>query len=232
MRSISSPFGRRAALNGAFQASELRKLLARTRVDNVIDIGANRGQFVLLVADMLPDANIFAFEPQQRARETLESVADVVPNNVECFPFALGAEEKSTQIFVADEDDSSSLLEPTSRQVALFPGSKIVSSEEIQVRRAETAVPSGAFAERTLVKIDVQGMELDVLESFSELQLGCVDQLLVELSLEELYSGQPLASDIISWLSTRGFTLCDVGANSSSGIDNVQVDAFFIRKDR
>lgn len=230
-RGLGSSHGRRAALSGAFQAAELRKVLGHTRADNVIDIGANRGQFVLLVADLLPQAKVFAFEPQSRPHATLSAVADLVPNLVQCFPYALGTESRTAEIFVADEDDSSSLLKPTSRQVDLFPGSEVVGTEKIEIRRAGVVIPQEAFAGRTLVKIDVQGMELEVLKSFDPEQLGSIEQFLVELSLEELYTGQPLASEVISWLSVHGFNLVNVGGISAIGGANTQVDALFSRNE-
>jgi len=56
------------------------------------------------------------------------------------------------------------------------------------------------------LKIDVQGGELDVLKGCGD-ALSAIDWVYVEASHVTLYSGQPLAGDIVRFLTERGFTL-------------------------
>jgi len=59
---------------------------------------------------------------------------------------------------------------------------------------------------RNLLKIDVQGFELEVLKS-AETLLPLFDWVYVECSYVPLYEGQALANEIISYLEACGFRL-------------------------
>jgi len=57
-----------------------------------------------------------------------------------------------------------------------------------------------------MLKIDVQGFELQALRGCEEL-LDCFTYIYVECSFTELYEGQALADEIIEWLRKRNFVL-------------------------
>ena len=77
----------------------------------------------------------------------------------------------------------------------------------IRVTRLSDALPAGVIAALALLKLDVQGFELQAL------LWGCADVLArfawvyVECSFMELYAGQALADAVIAWLRERGFVL-------------------------
>ena len=60
-----------------------------------------------------------------------------------------------------------------------------------------------------LLKIDVQGYELAVLAGCDSL-LAAFAFVYVECSFVELYDGQALATDVVDFLSARGFALAGV----------------------
>lgn len=57
-----------------------------------------------------------------------------------------------------------------------------------------------------MLKIDVQGFELELLKGATEL-LPHIQDVYVECSFIELYQGQALASEVIDLLRDHGFTL-------------------------
>jgi hypothetical protein len=67
-----------------------------------------------------------------------------------------------------------------------------------------TSIPPAA-----LLKIDVQGFELDVLQGCEDI-LNRFSHLYIECSFIELYEGQALAHQIIAWLEQRSFILVGV----------------------
>ena len=91
-------------------------------------------------------------------------------------------------------------------QQRLFPGTGEVRTETIRMRRLADLVPAGDIKTPALLKLDVQGFELEVLRGCEEL-LECFAYVYAECSFVELYSGQALAHDVIGWLAGRGFVL-------------------------
>jgi hypothetical protein len=80
-----------------------------------------------------------------------------------------------------------------------------------------------------VIKIDVQGGELEVLRGAEETLLS-TDALLIECSFVELYAGQALAHEVIAHLASRGFRLA--GAHDPEygpGGECIQADLLFER---
>jgi FkbM family methyltransferase len=57
-------------------------------IRTVIDVGANVGQFALLMADLLPGVTILSFEPLAECCATLKAALATVPDT-HCFQVAL-----------------------------------------------------------------------------------------------------------------------------------------------
>ena len=66
-----------------------------------------------------------------------------------------------------------------------------------------------SIPQTSLLKVDVQGYELDVLIGSEDI-LDKFSYLYIECSFVELYEGQALAGEIISWLNQREFALSSI----------------------
>lgn len=192
----------------------------------VIDVGASRGQFALFASRRFAEARIVSFEPLPGPAAKLE---EVLGTRVDVRRTAVGSRPGRATVHVSRSDDSSSLLPIGSRQVEEFPG-----TGEAGSHAAETTTLDLAFAEPPerpcLLKIDVQGFELEVLRG-AERTLGDVDEALVECSFIELYEGQPLADQIIAFMLEQGLRLKGVhGLSRSTGGEQIQADFHFRRE--
>ena len=107
---------------------------------------------------------------------------------------------------VSARDDSSSLLPISSLQDEKFPGTSEVGTVNVRVAPLYTFVSEGDIESPAMLKLDVQGYELDALRGCETL-LHKFDWIYCECSFVELYSGQSLAADVINWLFDRGFTI-------------------------
>lgn len=194
----------------------------------VVDVGANRGQFALLARHRFPGARLYCFEPLDEPRRRLTSVL-AGDANAQIFGMALSTEAGEMAMNVSASDDSSSLLAMTHEQTALFPGTETVGKVGVAVARLDDVLGDEALDAPCLLKIDVQGAELDVLRGATGI-LDRIDEMLVECSFVELYSGQPLADEVISFLRTQDFSLNGVYSPTYDGAGRcIQADLLFGR---
>lgn len=175
----------------------------------VIDVGAHHGQFAIFARERFPRARVYCFEPLPEALRVFRGVLGEDPQ-VKLFSLALGSEVSTSQaMHVSKLDDSSSLLPIMPRYTTAFPGTDEDASVAVPVSTLDQVMEPEAAKRPCLLKIDVQGFELQVLRG-GERTLDSVDELLIECSFVELYAGQALAGELISHMWARGFRLVGV----------------------
>jgi len=204
---------------------EHTRLLQDIKVGTLIDIGANRGQFSLLVRHHFPAAEIHAFEPLEPEGRVLQSV---VSGHIAYYPFALGERAGEETFYVASRRDSSSLFVPGAAQEAAS-GVTLTASINVRVARLTELLNVADLPRPILMKIDVQGGELDVLKGAAD-ALPLIDSIYAEVSFLTLYEGQPLASDITAYLHDNGFTLRGVYNHYfAAGVGPTQADFLYVQ---
>jgi hypothetical protein len=131
-------------------------------------------------------------------------------------------------MYVTAKDDSSSALEVDKNQSEIF-GTKVSETCEVRCGRLEEFVTPDMLTGRTLLKIDTQGFELEVLRGSANL-LPDILAVYCEVSFVPLYKGQPLASEIIHFLKESGFDLRGVyNTVSDKNLGPVQADMLFMK---
>lgn len=204
--------------------AEHRHVLART-LATVVDIGANRGQFALAARRWAPSARVFAFEPLPGPASVFKVVFSGDPNVV-FHDSAIGPLAGQSTMHISARDDSSSLLPISSLQAKMFPGTGEVETTIVRVAPLESFLRAEDIESPAMLKLDVQGFELEALRGCESLLQG-FEWVYCECSYIELYSGQSLASDVIAWLSGKGFCLRGV-FNSAYDRDGQAVQADFL----
>jgi FkbM family methyltransferase len=199
----------------------IRRLLPKT----LIDVGANKGQFSLMARVLFPDLEIHAFEPLGSEREKFKMV---IRQPVNLYPTALGQVSGVTKFFIASRADSSSLLQLGQMQRAAY-GIETKMSTIVPLARLPDLVNVANLRRPILLKLDVQGAEIEVLKG-AESCLLLIDMIYCEVSFVELYKGQPLASEIVSYLAARDFSLRGVFNQSvTRNVGATQADFLFTR---
>jgi FkbM family methyltransferase len=176
----------------------------------------------------MPKARIISFEPLPEPFMDLERV---LAGRIEAHNTAVGAVSGRSSINVSARDDSSSMLPIGPRQVEEFPGTGSERTLTVPVTTLDEAV-HGELARPSLLKIDVQGLELDVLKGATK-TLASIDEALIECSFVELYEGQALADEVVTFMREAGFGLAGVHevAYSADG-SALQADFLFRRKEQ
>jgi FkbM family methyltransferase len=194
----------------------------------VVDIGANRGQFALTARRCMPQARVFSFEPLADAAAKFRSVFAGDPQ-VTFHEAAIGPVSRDATLHVSRRDDSSSLLPITATQVALFPGTMEAATAVVRVGPLREFVSAADIQNPALLKLDVQGYELEALRGCEEM-LDRFAYVYAECSFVELYAGEALADEVIAWLRERGFKLQGVHNMSyDRGGRAIQGDFLFAR---
>lgn len=229
VKSLKEPLFRRALRFGVSPSHEHRGVLSSLGdINTVVDVGANVGQFALICSSCFPNAKVHSFEPLSKARNVFSKVMDG-SDRVFLHPVALGEHRAELQMHVTAKADSSSLLAP-SLQASIFPGTHEVGTEVALVMPLEDRLNRDDISSPALLKIDVQGYEMQVLRGCKTL-LDCFEHVFIELSFVELYAGQALAPEVIGWLAENGFLLngCYVSSGSYLNGKMIQGDFLFNR---
>jgi len=218
LRLLQSPLWRRALLRGVAATIEHDAVPLRRDYRTILDVGANKGQFALYARHRFPNAEVHCFEPLADPRAALEALfRDDL--HVQIHAIAVGAASGEAQIHVSRRDDSSSLLGISQLQSSRFPGTEEERIEEVAVIALDEVFAAADLPRPVLLKLDVQGYELEVLRGAEHL-LDSIDTILVECSFDEFYEGQPLFDEIYRYLYDRGHrivggrisTACPAGA--------------------
>lgn len=192
----------------------------------LIDVGANKGQFSLIARYLFPEIQIHAFEPLQRERKLL---ASVLPPPISLYDTALGSKAGQASFFVTSRTDSSSLLMPGPCQEQAY-GVKVLSRLVVTVSRLDDTLEFSQLPRPVLMKLDVQGSELDVLKG-AKGALKFIDMLYCEVSFVELYLKQALANEIVEFLKDEGFEVCGVFNRSfTRRFGPTQADILFLKR--
>lgn len=224
-RLLRDPRFRPGLLKGVAATIEHESALAPYDFKTIVDIGANRGQFTLLAAGLFPAAAIIAFEPLVEPFRKLIEVTAGLPR-VRPVNAAIGATRTALSMNVSKRDDSSSLLPIGALQEEIFPNTGRARTEEVRIGPLADYLTVGDIERPSLLKIDVQGYELEVLKGSADL-LDHIDVVYVEASFVELYEGQPLAGEVLDALAKHGF--CERARhNLSTDHDGRPVQADFL----
>jgi FkbM family methyltransferase len=239
LRGASATLGRlgyelHASSESTHSAEEARRarLLQSREISLVLDVGANEGQYARQLRGLGYRGRIVSFEPLTEAFAALELAAAQDPL-WECRRLALGSDDGSAEINIAGNSASSSLLEMKDRQLESAPEARYVGTERVELARLDSIwtdlVRDG---DRVYLKLDVQGLELEVLKG-AEGSLPGVSCVQAELSFIPLYEGAPDYLELIEHLRSRGFNLAGLeeGHDDRRTGEMLQADGIFVRAD-
>jgi FkbM family methyltransferase len=181
-------------------------LLKSGRINVVLDIGANTGQYAKELRAAGYRHRIVSFEPLSAAFEELRRHAQR-DSRWQVYPYALGDAPGRARLNVAGNSVSSSLLpmHHTHREAA--PHSAYVAAQRVTVRTLDEMAPDILHPhDRVWLKLDTQGYEGRVLAGATTV-LSRTRFVQIELSLVELYRGAPTMDETCALLHTWHYRL-------------------------
>lgn len=150
----------------------------------VFDIGANVGDVSRYMLHYFPAATVYGFEPCSSTYERLLHNVDQAGFKERFRPFRLGFFDAETTgtLQVASAHGANSLLTANDEYLAVNPHISAVDTEEIPLARLDDFVARQGISHIDLVKIDVEGVELQVLRGGADTFAHKVDTLILEVS--------------------------------------------------
>ena len=199
-------------------------------IKEIIDVGANEGQFINEIIKILPNRKIFAFEPISDCFNKLEKNTEHL--NVELFNFGLSDKEEEVEINISKNQASSSILEMRELHLNSFPNTTYIKKEVIKLKRLDDIINLHKLKTNYLAKIDVQGYEKFVLLGGENI-FGNASAIIIEITFEPFYENQWLFEDIHTYLNKREFKFLgfiEQFTSIQSGIP-LYADAIFVKKE-
>jgi FkbM family methyltransferase len=177
----------------------LQELLHDLSISEVIDVGANTGQFAESLRGIGYAGDILSFEP-------IPEVFKILQKNMAHDKrwaganFALGEKNDTLGLNVMQDTVYSSFHNPIDFQDG---ANQVADTCVVSVRPLAEIV--GKFTlDRTLLKVDTQGHEMQVFRGLGD-KLGSLRAIMCELSVAPLYENSQPMHEVIAFLGEYGF---------------------------
>jgi len=205
--------------------------LKKHKIDLVLDIGANEGQFASAIRNFGYSGRILSFEPLSTAHSKLlsQSKRDQLWDIYErC---AIGDQDGEVEINISNYSVSSSILQISKLHLNAEPRSQTIGKEKVNIFRIDSiASPYLESSQNPFLKIDTQGFEWQVLDG-CENSLSSFRGILCELSLVPLYESQHLWKELLKRIEDNGFSVWAIQPGFTDPLDGrtLQLDVIFFR---
>jgi len=189
----------------------------------VLDIGAAYGDWTKECLKVYPNSKFLLLEPLAEYNNALNKMV-YQHSNVRFINAVAGAVSGQVEMHVQKDLVGSSLLDDKDKS---YSGSM----RSISMVSIDDLLNKGELEPPELVKIDVQGFELEVLKGGGSL-FNSAEVFILEVSLYEFCHGMPIAQDIIAYMAKKGFVLYDIATIIRRPLDDAlaQMDVVFVRE--
>ncbi|MFL6530949.1 MAG: FkbM family methyltransferase [Chthoniobacterales bacterium] len=187
---------------------DIRRLLGDLQRPQIIDVGANAGQWLRSIKTEFPQARVVCYEPDARIFAALQRTAAEFAD-VECVPCALGRDAGTLTLHRNADSVTSSLLQPIvpSHDVPYASKLKPVDRAPVEVRTLSDELQRMRIDQVDLLKTDCQGFDLAVLQGGARaIEDGRVRLIATEALFHLEYEGQSWFQETLAWLNARGFS--------------------------
>ena len=162
---------------------------------SVLDVGASDGSWSRIAKREFPDASFLLLEPRPYLQNKLENFCREYPKS-HFKMVAAGAVTGSLRM--TDWDTGSTLLSVPANDAPVFDVPIVTCDELFQA----DPVPD-------LVKLDVEGFEIEVLRGATSL-FGKTELFIIEVGMDRYGTARPMAYEVINFMASHDYHLYDI----------------------
>ena len=177
----------------------------------IVDIGAGSGFWSKGAGIFFKEAEIFMIDPLIENEEKLNLMCETDPR-YHYILTAVGSEPGYRTMNVTPDHDGSSLLN-------YYAGEDTSWQRRVPVATLDQLLSEGRIKSPNLVKIDVQGFEMRVLQGGQKV-FDTAEVFIIEINLFEFMPECPRAHEVIAFMADRGFFLFDVAGSLRRPLEN------------
>ncbi|HMS65640.1 MAG TPA: FkbM family methyltransferase [Ignavibacteria bacterium] len=192
----------------------------------ILDVGAHSAEWARTAKEFFPGSTIYLIEPLEEMEINLKEFCNEYPPS-KYFLNGAGAAEGILYLTTEKELAGANFLQDEN---TYLKSSKV--QREVKIITINSLIEKKEIEIPELVKLDVQGFELEVLKG-SEILFGKTEVFILEVSFFEFIKGTPLFSEVVKFMAERGYEVYDFPGFLRRPFDNAlgQIDITFVKKE-
>ena len=207
------------------------ELIKQHKIDLVLDVGANQGQFATDIRNAGYLGQIISFEPIEQCYQHLASIAD---DMWQVENFALGKKNSKKEINISNKTVYSSILDVNEFGKSNFSNSiKVIGKQDIQVKKLDDIIHrlvNNLRKKKVFLKLDTQGYDNRVIDGALQ-TLKHVQILQTEISCKGIYKNTPSVTQRLDELFNIGFNIVGIFpiSRDKTTMEILEFDCLLIR---
>lgn len=173
----------------------------------VFDVGAYVGDITTTYAKILPQATIYCFEPFPNSFNKLSHLAK--SSSIKPFQIALSDQNSQVKLQInTDRSCNSMFPRPTTGAKYYSESSRYIGQIEVETQTLDTFCNTEGIADIDILKLDVEGAELKVLNgALEKLSDKRIRLIFAEVMFVAHYENGCLFHEVLDFLSRYDYTL-------------------------
>ncbi|MEO8210495.1 MAG: FkbM family methyltransferase [bacterium] len=192
----------------------------------ILDVGANLGEWTRMAKEVFPESLIYMIEPLSEMESNLNKVSEDFPGT-KYFPVGAGSKiENHVMTTWSNDLAGANCLVQENEYLKSINKQRI-----IPIITIDSLIDNGEIEMPELVKMDIQGFELEALKGATKL-FGNTEVFILEASLFEFTAGNPILSEVVIFMAEKGYEIYDFPGFLRRPFDGAlgQIDVCFAKR--
>lgn len=182
-----------------------------SKVEWVLDVGANKGDVTLAALKTYPSCKVICFEPVTATFELLKKNLSQYSDRTFLYNSALAEKEGVGEINITSFHGANSILPKSDFHSQFNPHIGEINKEQISLLRLDDIASKLPTNHIDVMKIDVEGYEINVLKGGRSFIQSSVDTIIIEASLMRDASWEKQGfMEVFNELTQLGFRLINI----------------------